>query len=83
MKNPRALQAFTNSVETLSHSLDDAKPFFQESAEYEMKLSSRVVLDMRYYRLHLGADDGLYDIDVNWHNATLSPTPRKRLDARC
>lgn len=85
MKNPRTLQAFSNIVETLSRSLDNARPFFQESAEHEINLSSRVILDMRYYntRLYLGADDGLYNVDVNWNEATLSPTPHKRLETRC
>lgn len=59
--------------------------YLTEPTEQHLDLRSDVVLDLRYYggRLYLAANDGLYDLTVDWQEPHLLEAPRRRLDAPC
>lgn len=69
------------------------QPFFEvkteqfQISEQDLEIPARVLLDMNIYqsRIYIGADSGLYHVDVDWEDdkKPLQGRPRKRTDARC
>ncbi len=58
-----------------------------ELEEEDLKITTDMFLDMSIYnnRLYLGADNGLYHVDLDWSSpsVTLRHRPTKRIDAKC
>jgi hypothetical protein len=77
--------AFNVVLADLSRDLHEIPDSVRPVREQGIGLKSRTIHDMRCYltRLYIGADDGVFDWDVDWQDGELASAPRTRLDARC
>lgn len=84
MRNTESRDAFLSLVRRFSE-LECRVIDSPARSEAPFRAASQTILDMECYgyRLYVGANDGLYDVPIDWTDWMMAGQPHKRLDARC
>lgn len=80
---------FLKAIEIFKQRIVPIDLSFTNYTEWDLNIDADFLLDLNIYnkRLYIGANTGLYSIDLDWDKEDLEPIdghkPKKRLDAKC
>ena len=80
---------FLKAIEIFKQRIVPIDLSFTNYTEWDLDIDADFLLDLNIYnkRLYIGANTGLYSIDLDWEKEDLEPInghkPKKRLDAKC
>ncbi|PZV26207.1 MAG: hypothetical protein DCF12_11075 [Snowella sp.] len=82
-------ETFLKAIENFKQKIVPIDLSFIKYMEWDLNIDADFLLDLNIYnkRLYIGANTGLYSIDLDWDKEDLEPInghkPKKRLDAKC
>jgi hypothetical protein len=85
MRDKSIRYSFFNLVDRLPPTAEVKLEEGQYLKKTQLKLQADVILDLLFYnsRLYLGAETGVFDVDVDWTAKEINGRLRKRHDAKC